>query len=131
MSNEQSELSPQDALFLSLLFEVDDNGICRHPEEAKLLAGFPKSMPVTTICRRLNKELITRGDDFLAAHSVIALQGLLSVLNSPTEPGAKVRLQAATELLDRAGVVKKERTETAQQAPNYVFLLPNKVAMTD
>lgn len=130
MSNEQTELTEQEKLFLNLLFHTD-NGVCCHPEEAKLLAGYDKDVPLLTIVRKLNKEILARGDDFLAVHSPIAIAGLLGVMLNPTEPGAKIRLQAIQELLDRAGVVKKEKQEVAQEAPNYIFVIPTKTQIKE
>jgi len=131
MIKEQNEITEQEKLFLTLLFEVDEHGVCRHPEEAKLLAGYHKSTPILPLVRKLNKEIINRGDDYLALHSPIALNGLMNVMNNPTEPGSKIRLQAVIELLDRAGVVKKDKTEISQDAPNYIFVLPSKKPITE
>lgn len=132
MSKEQqNDLTEQEKLFLSLLFETNEEGQCCHPEQAKLMAGYDKKTPLLTIVRKLNKEILQRGDDFLAIHSPVAIAGLLSVMHNPTEPGAKIRLQAIESILDRSGIVKKEKQEVAQDAPNYIFLIPNKTKIED
>lgn len=126
MSNEPKEITEQESRFLALLFEVDENGVGHHPEAAKLLAGYPKDYPITTLVRKINKELTTRGDDYLALYSPAAIRGLIAVMNDPTEPGAKVRLQAVADLLDRAGITKKEKSEVEIVSPNFMFIIPSK-----
>lgn len=125
---EKKELSPREQLFLDYLFDGEE---VRHPEEAKRIAGYPKDYPVMKIIKDINKELLERCDNYLALYAPNGVMGLIQLLNEPETPGSKLKLQTIIELLDRAGVVKKEKTEVAQQAPNFVFVLPSKVEIKE
>jgi len=127
MSKKQ-ELTSQEIEFLDYLFDGDKP---RHPDEAKVMAGYPQDYPWLKIIEKCNEALLKRYDDYLAVKSAQGLVGLLDIIENPHEPGTSVKLKAITELLDRGGVVKKEKTETAVMAPNYVFLLPQKNEIKD
>jgi len=117
------DLSAQEYMFLEYLFDGDT---VRHPKEAKKLAGYDDAYPLGKVLDNVSEELIKRCDKYLTAYGPKAIAGLLSIINDPTEPGAKIKLQAITDLLDRAGIVKKEKTETQQAAQNFLFVLPSK-----
>jgi len=117
------ELTPQEDLFLEYLFDGDK---IRHPNEAKLMAGYAKDYPLTKIMKRVNSELITRCDNALTMYAPKAIMGLLSIIQEPTEPGAKIKLSAIQDFLNRAGVVAKDKTEVTQAAQNFLFVLPAK-----
>lgn len=120
---EKSSLTQQEQLFIDYLF---DGQQMRHPDEAKQLAGYPANYPVLKLVKKVKEELINKYDDYLALYAPKGLAALMDVLASPENPGSKIRLQAATELLDRAGVTKKDKSEQIQAQPNYVFYLPAK-----
>lgn len=128
MTEETKELTDQEKLFLDLLF--DPSGM-KHPNEAKQLAGYPKEYPVLKLVRNISKELIQRCDDYLAMYAPQGLAGLMEIMLEPNNPGSKIKLQAVVELLDRAGVVKKEKTEVSQATPSYVFMLPAKQSIDE
>lgn len=117
------DLSAQEFAFLDYLFDGEK---MRNPDEAKQLAGYPSNYPVLKIIRKVSKELLQKCDDYLALYAPHGLMGLMDILNNPNEPGSKIRLQAVVELLDRAGVVKKEKSEVASAAPSYILYLPPK-----
>lgn len=125
---EQKELTKQELLFMECLFDGQE---MRNPDLAKKMAGYDSSYPVLKIVRRISKELVQKCDDYLALYAPQGLRGLFDVINNPTEPGSKVKLQAIIELLNRAGVVAKDKTEINQAAPNYIFYLPNKQEIKD
>ncbi len=122
------ELDSKEQLFLDYLFDGED---VRNPEEAKLLAGYPKNYPVMKLVKATSKALLERCDDYLAMYAPNGVIGLIQLMNEPETPGSKLKLQVIIELLDRAGVVKKEKTEVQQQAPNFMFVLPSKVQITE
>lgn len=128
MTQEKSSLTQQEQLFIDYLF---DGQQMRHPDEAKQLAGYPANYPVFKIVKKVKDELLAKYDDYLVLYAPKGLAGLMEVLANPENPGSKVRLQAATELLDRSGVTKKDKSEQTQAQPNYIFMLPNKVAIED
>lgn len=121
--NDKKELTIQEQAFLDYLFDGDN---LRHPNEAKQLAGYSADYPLDKILKNITNELIKKCDNYLAVYAPRGVIGLLNIINNPTEPGSKIKLQAITDLLDRAGVVKKEKTETVQPLTNYMFVLPQK-----
>lgn len=126
--SETKEINKQEQLFLDYLF---DGAEVRHPEEAKVMAGYPKDYPVMRIIKAVNKDLIERCDHYLSLYAPNGVVGLIQLLNEPETPGSKLKLATIIEILDRAGVVKKEKTEVAQVAPNFMFVLPSKVEIKE
>lgn len=125
---EKSTLTPQEQLFIDLLF---DGQQMRNPDEAKQMAGYPANYPVLSIVKKVKDELINKYNDYLALYAPKGLAGLMDVLDNPETPGSKVKLAAVIELLDRSGVNKKQNNEQISQQPNYVFMLPVKVAVDE
>jgi len=118
-----AELSISERAFLDHLFSPEG---LRHPEVAKEMAGYDKNYSVTSLINKIRKEFISRCDDYLTMYSPQGIAGLLDIINNPMEPGAKVKLQAIVELLDRGGVTKKDKTEEQQSVQNFMFVLPAK-----
>lgn len=121
---DKQELDSRECIFLDYLF--DGEGM-RHPNEAKILAGYPANYPILKIMKAVQQELIERMDSTATMYTPQAFMGLVELMNEPETPGNKLKLQVLLEILDRGGVVKKEKTEVAIQAPNFVFVLPSKV----
>lgn len=126
--SDKNELSLQEQLFLDHLF---DGATVKHPDEAKQLAGYPKDYPVTKIIKKINQELIERCDNYLTLYAPQGILGLLQIINDPNEPGTKIRLQAIQDLLNRAGIVNKEKKEIAQTQQSFLFVLPPKDTITN
>ncbi len=126
MANDKVDLTPQEQLFLDYLF--DGNSI-RHPDEAKVLAGYAQDYPWLKIISKCKEALIEKYDNYLTLTSAKGLVGLVDIIENPQIPGSAIKLKAILELLDRGGVVKKESKESSVNAPNYVFLLPQKAPM--
>ena len=51
---------------------------------------------------------------------------MVGVLDDPTALGAKNSVAAAKEVLDRIGIVKKEKLEISSEEGNGIFILPAK-----
>jgi hypothetical protein len=122
--SEKVNLTQQEQMFIDLLF---DGQQMRHPDEAKQMAGYPANYPVLSIIKKVKDELINKYNDYLALYAPKGLAALMDVLANSETPGAKVKLAAAMELLDRAGVNKKQNNEQITQQPNFIFYLPNKI----
>ncbi len=123
---DKSELDSREAIFLDYLF--DGEGM-RHPNEAKELAGYPKNYPILKIMKAVQQELIERMDSTATMYTPQAFMELVALMNEPETPGSKLKLQVLLEILDRGGVVKKEKTEISKEAPNFVFVIPSKVTI--
>lgn len=125
---ERKELSVQEDLFLEYLFDGEN---VRHPNEAKQMAGYAKDYPLSKILKNITEDLVKRCDNYLAMYAPQGIVGLLNVMANPTEPGAKIKLQAVQDLLNRAGVVAKEKTEVQQASQHFLFVLPEKRELKD
>jgi hypothetical protein len=74
----------------------------------------------------LQEELIAIAEYILAYNGAKAAFGMVGVLDDPTALGAKNSVAAAKEVLDRIGIVKKEKLEVSTDEGNGIFILPAK-----
>jgi|DEB0MinimDraft_6_1074348.scaffolds.fasta_scaffold48842_3 hypothetical protein len=74
----------------------------------------------------LQDELIAIAEYILAYNGAKAAFGMVGVLDDPTALGAKNSVAAAKEVLDRIGIVKKEKLEVSSEDGNGIFILPAK-----
>lgn len=95
------------------------------PEKAKVLAGYSEQTRTNQILTSLQEELTKHTRTFLAtAGQLKAAYAFVNVLGDPTQLGAKEKMQAAKEILDRTGITKSEQVEVKAESP--VFILPPK-----
>ena len=113
-------LTERESLFLEVLFGEAGGDIRR----AMTLAGYSKKEPVSTIVKKLSKEITERAKYYMAAHSPQAVMAILSVLSDPNRPGNKDLLSAAKDVLDRAKVGTQEEVQEVKQ--KNIFILPEK-----
>lgn len=71
------------------------------------LAGYSKTTNQHEVIGSLKDEIIDITKDFMAANGLKAMSKLVGVLDSPNQLGASNIINAAKEVLDRAGVGKK------------------------
>lgn len=89
------------------------------------LAGYSPKTRMVDIVTPLKDHIINAIKDILIQNGPNAAFGLVSAIIDPTIPGTQHRIKAATELLDRIGVVKPDTT--ADNAPKpAIFILPPK-----
>lgn len=112
-------LSDQQKLFLEVLFN-EANG---DPLEAKRIAGYSETYPVSQIIKVLRDEIVEATRDYLARNGPKAALKMVSILDSPAQLGAKEILAASKEVLDRVGVVKTEKVELGGAG---IFIIPAK-----
>lgn len=94
------------------------------------LAGYSKATHFKELLNPLQDEMIALANSVLAYNSVKAAFGLSGVLDDPTALGAKNAVTAATQILDRVGVVKKEKIEVSSDTGG-LFILPPKKSEED
>ena len=119
---QNKELSEKQKQFLSALFgEAEGN-----PREAAKVAGYsPTSYP--KVVQGLKDEIIERAESVLAAHSPQAALGISRALTDDGSiPGASIRMEAAKQILDRVGLVKKEKIDVNAKVAHGIFILPPK-----
>jgi hypothetical protein len=97
---------------------------------AMSLAGYSGTTHTKDVIGPLQDELIALANTVLAINSVKAAFGLTDVLDDPTAMGARNAVSAATQVLDRVGIVKKEKVEVSSDTGG-LFILPPKKADTE
>ena len=116
------ELSEQQQKFIEVLFgEAAGN-----PVAARKLAGYSEGYATKAIMDTLKEEIIEATQMYIATTAPRAAMAVVSGLIDPTELGIKEKLNAAKDLLDRAGIVKTEKVEIL--ASNGIMILPAKDA---
>ena len=121
---QNKELTVQQKTFVNVLFgEAKGN-----PKKAGELAGYaPSSYP--TVVKALKDEILDRAEYSLPLHSAKAVKGLVDALDEDgMTPAANIRLEAARQILDRVGIVKKEKIDINTQVAHGIFILPPKDA---
>ena len=88
-------------------------------------AGYSDATPTKEVLGSLGDEIIALANNILATLSVQAAFGLVGVLDDPTAMGAKNSITAASQILDRVGVVKREKLEVTTDTSG-LFILPQK-----
>lgn len=95
------------------------------------LAGYG-NVSASDVVPYLTDELVAIAEHILAYNSAKAAFGMVNALDDPTSLGAKTAVTAAKEVLDRVGIVKKEKLEVSASEGAGVFILPaKKVDETD
>ena len=89
-------------------------------------AGYSPSMQVLVV-RKLSQEIVKLAESYLLSKAPDAIATLASLLQvDKTIPQASVKLQAAKEVLDRIGIVKKEELNITHNHSGGIFILPAK-----
>jgi hypothetical protein len=88
--------------------------------------GNNKTMTVkwTDFMDTLKEEVIEATQLYIAMNAPRAAMAVVSGIADPTELGLKEKLNAAKDLLDRAGLVKTDKVQI--EAPSGIMILPAK-----
>ena len=122
LKTQKKSLTDTQEKFLDALFgEAQGN-----PKKAGELAGYSEhSYP--KVLRNLKQEIVSRAENYLAVHSARAATKMVNMLDEDgTTPHANIRLEAAKQILDRIGVVKKDSLDINMKAAHGIFILPAK-----
>ena len=122
MQTQKRNLTDSQEKFLDALFgEAQGN-----PKKAGELAGYSEhSYP--KVLRNLKQEIVSRAENYLATHSAKAATKMVDMLDEDgTTPHANIRLEAAKQILDRIGIVKKDQLDINMKAVHGIFILPAK-----
>ena len=122
MQTQKRSLTDTQEKFLDALFgEAQGN-----PKKAGELAGYSEhSYP--KVLRNLKQEIVSRAENYLAVHSAKAATKMVNMLDEDgTTPHANIRLEAAKQILDRIGVVKKDSLDVNMKVAHGIFILPAK-----
>ena len=79
------------------------------------------------VIRSLKNEIVARAENYLATHSAKAATKMVDMLEEDgTTPHANIRMEAAKQILDRIGNVKKDQIDINMKAMHGLFILPPK-----
>jgi len=120
--SQKKSLTESQEKFLNALFgEAQGN-----PRVAGELAGYSDhSYP--KVLRNLKTEIVSRAENYLAVHSAKAATKMVQMLDEDgTTPHASIRMEAAKQILDRIGVVKKDQLDVNMNLKHGMFILPAK-----
>ena len=108
--------------FLDVLFGEAKGNL----KKAGELAGYSEhSYP--KVVRNLKQEIISRAENYLATHSAKAATKMVDMLDEDgTTPHANIRMEAAKQILDQIGIVKKDQLDINMKALHGIFILPAK-----
>lgn len=130
MTNSKKQLTDKQKLFLDALFEVDDS---LYPSEHKRLcaiakmAGYAEGTDPYGILKGLSEEVVARTTEFLALHAPKSAKSMVKIQENPTMLGAKNLLDASKEIMDRGGVVKQDKPDSAADTPNSILVVGTKI----
>ena len=121
---ETTELTEKQKTFLSVLFGEAQGD----PRTAAEIAGYaPTSYP--KVVQGLKNQIIERAETVLAAHSPKAALSIANAIDDDGSiPGASIRMEAAKQVLDRVGLVKREKLDINAKVAHGIFILPAKEA---
>lgn len=92
--------------------------------KAKRIAGYSEATCTAEVVKPLMEELHSRTQDYIALNGTRAAIAMIDVLQDPTALGNKEKMQAAKDIMDRAGFQKTEKVEVKTETP--LFILPEK-----
>ena len=122
IKKESKELTEQQQKFIDALFG-EANG---SPKRAGEIAGY-SPFSYSKVVKSLKDEILERAEYSLAFNSAKAVKGLVNALDDDgTTPGANIRMEAAKQILDRTGLVKKEKIDITGKMAHGIFILPPK-----
>ena len=122
MPTQKRSLTDTQEKFLDVLFGEAKGD----PRKAGELAGYSgHSYP--KVLRNLKSEIITRAENYLATHSAKAATKMVDMLDEDgTTPHANIRMEAAKQILDRIGIVRKDQIDINMKSLHGIFILPAK-----
>ena len=122
LKTQEKSLTNTQEKFLNALFGEAQGD----PKKAGELAGY-SSHSYPKVLRNLKQEIVSRAENYLAVHSAKAATKMVNMLDEDgTTPHANIRLEAAKQILDRIGIVKKDQLDINMKAVHGIFILPAK-----
>ena len=122
-ATDKRQLTDKQESFLRLFW---DSGCQGTPKELAIEAGYSPAGTYAAI-RGLEKEILELTKVYLVQHAPSAARQIVEVLTSDVPiKGVKDKLLAATTVLDRVGIVKKDKMEIEHTHQGGIFLIPTK-----
>jgi len=124
---EKKELTAMQEAFLEALCNEARGDI----RAAMKVAGYSSNTRIAEVVGPLRDEIVERASMVLAMNAPKATFSMVDVLNDPGSMGARNAVAAATQILDRTGLVKKEQVEIKGPEGGVFILPPKKVTPSD
>jgi uncharacterized protein (UPF0371 family) len=119
---EEREYTDKQLMFLEALMSEECRGNIR---KAMNVAGYAESTSSTVVVSALRDEITDKASMMLAMNAPKAAWGMVDVLDDPSAMGARNAIAAASQILDRTGLIKKEQVEV-KNTGGAMFILPPK-----
>lgn len=118
------ELTDLQKRFLDELFKPENKGEWRKAMKA---AGYTSLSRYMDLVKSLRQEIIEMAETYVALNAPKAAMETVGVLEKPTSLGARNTIAAAKEIMDRAGLVKIDKTKIeVDTSKGMLFILPAK-----
>lgn len=114
-------LTDQQQLFLDALTPCKGN-----IRQAMKIAGYADTTSERYVINTLHEEIVEVANKLLASSSVQAAVAIKEVLDNPAEVGNQHKINAAKEILDRGGVIKKSQDDVKVDGGGGILILPAK-----
>lgn len=124
---EGKQYTEKQKLFLEYLATEECKGNVRL---AMTKAGYGPGTATKDVLNPLHEEILDIAQKQLAGETVSAVHHLVSLIHSPDQLGGKIKLGAIKELMDRAGLVKKEQIQISTEEAG-LFIMPLKQPQSD
>jgi hypothetical protein len=118
----KSNLTDKQKMFLNALYE-DAKGDIRMAMD---IAGYAKATSIDSVIEPLADEIVDMGRRFMAVNVPKAAIAMVGVIDEPTMLGGERKIAAAKEVMDRAGLVKREKIDVGAEGISGIFFLPAK-----
>jgi hypothetical protein len=126
MAETKKDLTEKQEAFLEFLCGEAKGNI----RSAMSLAGYSDNTKISEVVSSLRDEIVERSSLLLAMNAPKATFSMIDVLDDPGQMGARNAVSAATQILDRTGLVKKEQIQVTTDTGG-LFILPPKQTEDD
>lgn len=124
---QKKTLSEQQQKFLDAMAGEAKGNVTR----AKAIAGYSPNYANYHILKPLKEELLELAQDILTQNAPLAALSLAGVLDGESGLQARDKIAAAEKILDRVGIVKKEKIEVEATGASLFILPPKRTEQED
>lgn len=122
-----TKLTEQQIKFIDYLVFCDDTRGDAY--RAKKKAGYSDNVSVGELLDKLQEPILSAINTYLVGKASIAARNLADIVSSEDPMailGGALKHKASSDILDRVGIVKKERLEIDNKMPVALLILPEK-----
>ena len=125
----KNKLTDKQQLWYEAFTNVDNLKTFGDAFESKLAAGYSSNTNTFQIINSMPTEILEAINTFILSESMKAAKAIVDVRNNPAQFGAANKIKAASDILDRGGIVKKQQVEIVQDNPSQIFIIPAKTTL--